>query len=171
MGAFTADGNETYAVGYDFFLMSGDVLADFANAPFCLGMPFWDYWLPLVALLKGRPLKALRSPVALHIAHETRWDNAIYVFFHALINAVMDVSRANRERDTSAAARQFDLLYDAMSHIYADVFARGTTPGSDGTLDPGGIAGLATFYDRFQEVAVHHIKSRAMAFTLGAHSA
>ena len=95
---FRATGKEAYSVGYDYFLMSGDVLDDFADGPFCLGMPFWDYWLPLMALLKGRPLKALQSPVALHVAHETRWDDTIYLFFHALIASVIETSKASRGR-------------------------------------------------------------------------
>jgi hypothetical protein len=55
--AFKPTGSETYSVGYDYFLMSGNLLDDFADSPFCLGMPFWDYWLPLIALLKGRTLR------------------------------------------------------------------------------------------------------------------
>jgi hypothetical protein len=171
IGAFAPTGTESYSVGYDFFFMSGDLLDDFPENPFCLGMPFWDYWLPLMALLKGRPLKALLSPVALHVAHETRWDTTIYVYFHALIAAVLDVCGKTRERDSSAMSRQFDLLLDVISHVYGDVFERGTNAGADGKTGSPGVEGLAAFYDRFQEVAVHHIKSRAQALTLPASSA
>jgi hypothetical protein len=164
---FTPTGAETYSVGYDYFLMSGDVLAEFGDSPFCLGMPFWDYWLPLVALLKGHPLKTLRAPVALHVGHDTQWDNSIYLFFHALIADVMAISQQTRERGATAEARQFDLLYDLMSHIYGDVFTRGTQPlAGAGDPDPAGVASLAAFYDRFQEVIVHHIKSRSELLTL-----
>ena len=38
-------------------------------------------------------------------------------------------------------------------------------------LLPEAVEGLAAFYDRFQEVAVHHIKSRAQPLVLGAPSA
>ena len=163
LAAFVPSGDERYSIGYDYFLMSGDLLADFTDGPFCLGMPFWDYWLPLVALLRGRPLKALLSPVALHIDHQTRWDDTIYVFFHALIAAVMDVSRESLSTESSPQARQFALLFDVISHVYNDIFTRGT-----GTPAPGGIETLAAFYDRFQEVAVHHIKTQAKPFSLGA---
>jgi len=162
LDAFRPSGHETYSVGYDYFLMSGNVLADFNDSPFCLGMPFWDYWLPLIALLKGRPLKTMLAPVALHVGHETRWDHSIYFFFHALIGDVMDVCRATREQSIFAPARQFDMLYDLLSHVYADVFARGTKPaGNTNEPDAAGVTALANFYDRFQEVIVHHIKSHA----------
>lgn len=163
IGPFKATGQETYSVGYDYFLMSGDVLDDFADGPFCLGMPFWDYWLPLMALLKGRPLKALTSPVALHVAHETRWDDTIYFFFHALIASVMEASKASRGRGPAPEARQFDLLLDILGHVYADVFERGTR---EGAAQAGAVEALAAFYDRFQEVAVHHIKANATPFTV-----
>ena len=126
-------------------------------------MPFWDYWLPLMALLKGRPLKALLSPIALHVAHETRWDNTIYVFFHALIAAVLDVCGKTRERDSSAERRQFDLLLDVISHVYGDVFERGTKAGADGNTEPRRHRRPGRVLRPVSEVAVHHIKSRAQA--------
>ena len=165
---FVATGTETYSIGYDYFLMSGDLLADFTDSPFCMGMPFWDYWMPLVALLQGRPLKAITTPVALHVAHDTRWDDNIYLFFHALISYVIELCRTGLGRDISAPARQFDLMFDALSHVYAGVFERGTekAPGA-ATPSEAAVAALADFYDRFQQVAVHHIKSRATPISVG----
>ena len=166
--AFTPTGAETYSIGYDYFLMSGDLLVDFAESPFCMGMAFWDYWLPLVALLKGRPLKTVTTPVALHVTHETRWDDTVYLFFHALISYVIELCRTNTRKDVSADSRQFDLMFDALSHIYTGVFARGTeTPPGASAPTEAGVAALADFYDRFQQVAVHHIKSRATPISVG----
>ena len=165
--AFRPSGAETYSVGYDYFFMSGDMIDDFADSPFCMGMPFWDYWMPLAALLNGRPLKSLNAPVALHVTHETRWDDSVYLFFHSLVAYFLEMCRKTSRRDVSAEARQFDLLFDVVSHVYGGIFARGTEPatGTDAP-DPAGIAALADFYDRFQQVAVHHIKSRADAIEI-----
>lgn len=160
-------GGETYALGYDYFFLSGAALEDFADSPFCMGMPFWDYWMPLVTLLKGMPLKTFTSPVALHVHHETRWDDTIYLFFHALINYVIELCRRTRGQNPSAAGRQFDLFFDFVSHLYSGVFARGTeaAPGAAGP-DAAGVTMLADFYDRFQQVIVHHIKAQAAPVTL-----
>lgn len=164
---FVPSGAENYAIGYDYFFMPGTALEDFSESPFCLGMPFWDYWMPLVTLLRGRPLKTLASPVALHAHHETRWDDTIYLFFHALITYVIELARRTRGQNPAAAGRQFDLFFDFISHLYSGVFARGTTsPDGAATPDAAGIAMLADFYDRFQEVAVHHIKTQAAPVTL-----
>ena len=165
--AFIPSAADTYSMGYDYFIMSGDVLDDFANGPFCLGMPFWDYWMPLVSLLQGRQLKTLASPVALHVNHETRWDGSIYLFFHALISHVIELSRRTRGRSTSAEARQFDLLFDLISHLYLGAYGKGTDPvQGTGEPDPAGITALADFYDRFQQVVVHHIKFNTAPITV-----
>jgi hypothetical protein len=106
------------------------------------------------------------------VGHDTRWDHSIYVFFHAMIADIMEVCRKSLQRDASSVSRQFDLLYDLLNHVYKDVFARGTTPAA-GTQEPdqAGIATLAAFYDRLQEVAVHHIKSRAVPIGAAVKSA
>jgi len=163
LAQFKPSGAEAYSVGYDYFLMSGNLLADFGDTPFCIGMPFWDYWMPLVALLKGRSLKAVNAPIALHVGHETKWDNKIYVFFHAMIGDILALCQATRGRN-STDGRQFDLLYDLLGHAYRDIFARGT----QANATEADIATLASFYDRLQEVVVHHIKANAASMDISA---
>lgn len=165
--AFTPTGGETYSIGYDYFFFSGAILEDFADSPFCMGMPFWDYWFPLVMLLNGKPLKTLSSPVALHAGHETRWDDTVYLFFHALIAYVIEMARRHRGQNPKAEGRQFDLFFDFITHLYGAVFKRGTEAAEGAAApDAAGVAMLADFYDRFQQVAVHHIKTHAAPVTL-----
>lgn len=165
--SYTPTGQETYSIGYDYFFLSGAMLADFADSPFCMGMPFWDYWFPLVTLLAGKPIKTLSSPIALHAGHETRWDDTVYLFFHALVAYVMEMARRNRGQNPKAEGRQFDLFFDFITHLYGAVFKRGTEPpAAGGAPDAAGVAMLADFYDRFQEVAVRHIKTHAAPVTL-----
>ncbi|MGE3474615.1 MAG: hypothetical protein AB7H70_02280 [Rhodospirillaceae bacterium] len=163
---YAPTGREVYSIGYDYFFLPGKFLDDYAESPFCMGMPFWDYWFPLVTLLRGKPIKTLNSPVALHVSHETRWDDTVYLFFHALITYVMELGRQTRGQNPKAEGRQFDLLFDFVQHFYGAVFKRGTEAGANGTVDAAGVAMLADFYDRFQQVAVHHIKTQAAPVTL-----
>lgn len=164
--AYQPTGREVYSIGYDYFFLPGKFLDDYAESPFCMGMPFWDYWFPLVTLLRGKPIKALNSPVALHVSHETRWDDTVYLFFHALITYVMELARTTRGQNPKAEGRQFDLLFDFVQHLYGAVFKRGTEADAGGAVDAAGVAMLADFYDRFQQVAVHHIKAQAAPVTL-----
>ncbi len=157
---YAPDVEPEFSVGYDYFLMSRDVVDDFEDSPFAMGMPFWDYWLPLSVHLAGRPLKALKSPIALHVSHDTRWDDTIYLFFHALIAYALEQGRKNADQD-DAAGRQLAFFLDVVSHTYGHIFENGTA-GTDGEQpDEMGVAALADFYDRFQETAVHTIKSNA----------
>ena len=164
---YCSSGSETYSVGYDYFLISGELLDDFDESPFAMGMPFWDYWLPLVALLNGRTLRSLNAPVALHVNHKTQWDDSVYFFFHSLVSYVIELCKKTAGHDESASSRQFDFLFEALSHIYRHVFTQGTTPGENlSAPDPACISTLADFYDRFQEIIVHQIKSRAETITV-----
>lgn len=156
---FTPPQEPEFSIGYDYFVMGRDVVDDFADNPFAMGMPFWDYWLPLTAYLAGRPLKALKSPVALHAHHETRWDDTIYLFFHALVAYALEQSKVS-DQTTDPTLRRLSFFLNAVSHHYGFVLNSGTADQS-ATLDDGALTALADFYDRFQETAVHTIKSNA----------
>ena len=52
------------------------------------GCPWW----PCCTAVRSR---SLTSPVALHVTHETRWDDTIYVFFHALVSYVIELCRTS----------------------------------------------------------------------------
>lgn len=162
---YSPDAAPTYSVGYDYFVMSRDVVDDFSDSPFAMGMPFWDYWLPLTAYLAGRPLKTLNSPVALHVQHETRWDDTIYLFFHALIAYALEQCRSDAESN-EPHRRQLAFFVNVVTHHYGSIFENGTG-GRDGAAPDGeALAALADFYDRFQETAVHTIKANAATIRL-----
>lgn len=166
VAAFEPTGRETFSVGYDGAFISPSMLADVPDNLFCIGMPFWDYWLPMLALIKGRPLKTLATPVGLHVAHDTRWEGTVFLFFHALLNDLFATCREAQAAQPSAA---FEITLDALSHVYAHLFEHGTKADPlTGVADSARTQALADFYDRVQEVVVHHIKARAVPLTLPA---
>ena len=154
---FKPAGSEKYSIGYDGVFLPPKLIPAIPESLFCIGMPFWDYWLPLMTLLQGHGLKTLASPVALHVAHDTRWDRSVYVFFHALVSDMLRVS-ANQKNKESIPA--LGLALDVLGHTYNDIFERATKP-SDGQDSAANADVLAAFYDRIQEVVVHHIKAAA----------
>jgi len=155
--AFKPTGQETYSLGYDGVFLPPRLIAALPENLFCIGMPFWDYWLPLVLLLQGHPLRTLASPVALHVNHPTRWDQSIYLFFHALMSDALKVAGA--QKNQSAV---LEVTVDMLQHSYQDVFQRATREGADAAS----IDTLAAFYDRIQEVVVHHIKAKAQPLSV-----
>ena len=71
--------NETdgprYRLGYDFFLFDPSFPGRIPPSKFCLGMPWWDYWLPLAALFSGVSIAYIDSDIAFHQLHLTNWQN------------------------------------------------------------------------------------------------
>ncbi len=62
-----------YDCGFDFFFFDRAVIDRIPKSQFCLGMPWWDYWLPLMAVLTGAEIRELITPFALHCRHEFEW--------------------------------------------------------------------------------------------------
>jgi hypothetical protein len=49
--------------------------------PFAMGVPWWDYWLPCMALLDNRTIVAVDRPAILHLAHETAYRHETWRAF------------------------------------------------------------------------------------------
>ena len=147
-----------FSVGYDLIIMPRSMALSLPPAPLALGMPFWDYWIPAHAVAAGWPLYAISDQVLLHVAHETVWDETVFVFFHALASAVLEGLAAQKSQEH----RRFALAVDLLSQVYSDAFRAAT--GADST--PAHRDMLSRIYDRMQEVIVHHIKSAAQPMTL-----
>lgn len=70
-----------YVHGFDFFFLDRTTLELMPESAFCLGVPWWDYWLPVLTVLMGRSCYEIVSPVAYHITHETRWESDLFAYF------------------------------------------------------------------------------------------
>lgn len=70
--ASSRDGTQ-YVHGFDYFFFNKSILQIYPPSEFCLGIPWWDYWVPIVPLLKGFPCCELVSPIAFHVIHDTHW--------------------------------------------------------------------------------------------------
>ncbi|MBD2088990.1 hypothetical protein H6F67_03870 [Microcoleus sp. FACHB-1515] len=65
---------ETYAYGFDMFFFDQKLLKFFPTSDLCLGVPWWDYWVPLIALQKGLNTKYITNTVAYHIKHKINYS-------------------------------------------------------------------------------------------------
>ncbi len=70
-----------YRGGFDFFFFPRDLLDLYPNSTFMLGMPWWDYWVPTVALLNGMNVKRLDSFYAFHEIHKINYSTERYLEF------------------------------------------------------------------------------------------
>jgi glycosyltransferase involved in cell wall biosynthesis len=96
------DENSTeYPFGFDYFFFHKDFTARVSDTEFCLGMPVWDYWLPLAGAVSGFTLKRLISPVAFHIKHDGAWTEKDHDFFWPLLERAVEVWFYNGKYDGS----------------------------------------------------------------------
>jgi len=75
--------------GFDYFFMDADILRIWPERKFCLGMPFWDLWFPLVPIFLGLPAKKLISPIARHIPHPTQRDDSFFMFNNEFMETML----------------------------------------------------------------------------------
>ena len=66
--------------GFDYFIYDKTMGNVWGDNRFCLGMPFWDHWFPLIPILNGHKVKKIISPVARHEAHPNSWSANILAF-------------------------------------------------------------------------------------------
>jgi tetratricopeptide (TPR) repeat protein len=62
-----------YLPGFDYFFFDHGAANALAETilPFCIGLPWWDYWCPLSLALKGYDVRCVARPVVLHLGHES----------------------------------------------------------------------------------------------------
>ncbi len=62
-----------YRYGYDLVLMPRAVASRLDMAGFGLGLPWWDYWIALDALLAGLPVAVVQCNGIQHLTHSQAW--------------------------------------------------------------------------------------------------
>jgi hypothetical protein len=85
------EGDE-YAVGFDFFFFDRSLIGLFPPSDFCLGIPWWDYWAPLIPVIMGVPVKQLITPVAYHLKHPANWQPQFFETYGRKILHYLKVS-------------------------------------------------------------------------------
>lgn len=67
---------EIFKHGIDVFLFDKMIVDWVPSSKFCLGQPWWDYWLPtcMVGMQRNIPLKLVTFPFIAHITHASNWD-------------------------------------------------------------------------------------------------
>lgn len=74
---------EEHRSGFDYFFFDRNLIPLYQQSKFCFGIPWWDYWFPLVPFLSGVPTRRLVSPVAFHPIHQDRWSKPDWKDFGA----------------------------------------------------------------------------------------
>ena len=107
----TRDTYKYYRFGYDVFLMDKRLSHELPDAPFTIGVPWWDLWLPFMAFLKGFNLCMVETPAVLHTAHETRWTEEAFVEYGVKLFEIL--------RDEASAALADPMLKGRAEFVLA----------------------------------------------------
>lgn len=67
--ALDATEGQIHNGAFDYVFFDKRCLPDYPMESFCLGLPWWDYWMILLAIGNNVPAKLLSSPVAWHVSH------------------------------------------------------------------------------------------------------
>jgi tetratricopeptide (TPR) repeat protein len=65
-----------YRPGFDYFFFDREAAEQLAEDmhPFSMGLPWWDYWLPVILALRGYEIHCVARPAIVHLAHESQTE-------------------------------------------------------------------------------------------------
>ena len=80
---YELDGDKKYPFiyGYDVFIFNSKYTNIFKNDKYVIGMPWWDYWVPLACIKSGINLYHIKDELIYHKTHETNYDMNIWLEF------------------------------------------------------------------------------------------
>lgn len=109
--------------GFDAMFLDADVAARMTDYGFCLGMPFWDYWMPMTAAISGMPFKQITTDVAYHPSHEVAWSDKQFLFSDMYVRFLQDeIAKAGAASLVETPA--FIFLQGYFSYYYNKIQAR-----------------------------------------------
>ena len=123
-----ADGHPAgrYDKGYDVFSLHRDALSELEIDGVYLGMPWWDYVLPLSAVLNGRSVKRLDTDAFAHQLHPQRWS--LVAFNHIGWHFMRQVLPAEMWRGAPDADQVMSFARVANRFLNSDVFVQDDPP-------------------------------------------
>jgi hypothetical protein len=164
-----------YFPGFDYFFFdraAANALASDPN-PFSMGLPWWDYWLPVALVLRGYEIRCVARPAILHLAHESQtetrsstWRRLAIAFSHSVLsewetskaspaqwNELLSLCRELANVSTSMLdAGGLDERIIHLSELSVPVIARnvvelaGGADAASASLPPG-LASISPFFD------------------------
>lgn len=77
------DGDKTYPFnnGYDLFIFNSKFASLFKNQNYVIGMPWWDFYIPVIAIKSGMKVYHIDEDIINHRTHQTNYDGDIWITF------------------------------------------------------------------------------------------
>jgi hypothetical protein len=158
------------ALGFDFFVFDRNLIGEWNESHFCLGMASWDHWFPLMPLLAGRKVRKLYSPIAKHVRHATPPDRHTMAYNNEFIGTVIDRIKNAPGKPQSAQSQSaiddfggFDLTQPYMRLI--DDLKRVEGEGANDAAINDCYENLARFFDEFTRHVIRFLGRNAEKIT------
>lgn len=70
-----------FTKGYDLFIFNKKYINTFYNENYVIGMPWWDFWVPVIADKSSLVVYHINDPIIYHRTHQTNYDDDIWIKF------------------------------------------------------------------------------------------
>jgi len=86
-----------FIYGYDIFIFDPKNISIILNDNYVIGMPWWDYWLPISFIKNGMNVYHIKDQIIYHVTHETNYDMDIWLqfgkkFYNDVVNNILKCS-------------------------------------------------------------------------------
>ncbi len=80
---YEIDGDKKYPFiyGYDLFIFDSKYAKLFKNDKYVIGMPWWDYWVPICALKHRLNIYHIKDELIYHKTHKTNYEHKSWLEF------------------------------------------------------------------------------------------
>jgi hypothetical protein len=103
----TARSGKAFRNGYDFFFWSRENSDLLEETPMVLGLPWWDFWLPMHAHSQGLKIKRLVTSAMIHLVHPIGWDTPNFVKMGQRCSAILASTYGRWSDESPPADRTF----------------------------------------------------------------
>jgi len=145
-------------LGFDFFFFDRNFLNCWPETKFCLGLPFWDHWFPLIPLLLNLKVKCLKKEFALHIPHPTSRDDSFFAFNNIFASIVINLMETNSEFGKNFDTAAYQILTTNISDMDIENNTR--------KIEKNNVDKLAIFYDDLTKFVIKFLSSRSERVSL-----
>lgn len=143
--------------GFDFFFFDRRLVSVVGETRFCLGMPFWDHWFPLAAIIAGLRVEKLMTPVARHIPHATSRDDSFFMFNDEFARIAIDWMNDADRGDAEA----FGAGFPKDDYPRLRQAAGETDPSLTDEVRMERITRLAEYYDRLTRYVIRFLDQKS----------
>lgn len=104
---YEIDGNKKYPFiyGYDLFIFDSYYVNVFKNEKYVIGMPWWDYWMPITAIKHRLNVYHIKDEIIYHKTHKTNYNHETWLEFGKYL--YQDVIKDTLYSDSSLKLEEF----------------------------------------------------------------